>query len=204
MIEEIIRLIKQEYPIWRRRKNKEVEQTNQKIKEEIELYNRIHDLLQNEKVKEFAETIGYKEKKPCSYVELKDSLYDFLSCYMIGIDWDSRMLKRDKYPIYCFIESRDPIYSARTGKRIANYHDIYWDLQRRGNSITCSDSNENGQKREKFRIKNVDNIIYPPEGESFTNSETFYRIQTEYVEEALKTNQANAKKLLLQKYGKRN
>ena len=54
-----------------------------------------------------------------------------------------------------------------------------------------------------FIIDNSDKIIYAPYGKSFRNKDTFYEIQSEYLEEALKTNQRKAKKLMLSKYGKR-
>ncbi len=50
----------------------------------------------------------------------------------------------------------------------------------------------------------MDKIIYPPKGESFRNLDTFYRVQAEYVEESLRTNQEEAKVLVLQRYGRKN
>ena len=63
---------------------------------------------------------------------------------------------------------------------------------------------ENGKNRELFRIKNADNIIYPPEGKSFfSDPELFYKVQAEFIDEALRTDQEQAKRLILQKYRKK-
>ena len=76
-------------------------------------------------------------------------------------------------------------------------------LQQYGYSFGPSDKYSNGKNRERFRIENIDNIIYPPKGESFTNENVFFRIQSEFVEETLRTNQNEAKKKIIKKYGRR-
>lgn len=203
MTEDFINIVKEEYNSWCEREKEKISNENQIIKEEIEIQNKIHRLLQDEKVREFARYIGYDEKKGYNNLALNNSLYNFLKKRMSCIEWEKNILKYDKYPIYCFLKSEKPIYNRGSGKRLSGFDDLYWNLQRRGNSFGPSDFKANGKNREKFRIKNINNIIYPPENESFFDVETFYRIQTEFVEEALRTNQGEAKKLMLQKYGRK-
>ena len=203
MTDDFISIVKAEYNSWREREKVRISKENQKIKVEMEIWNKIHRLLQDEKVREFAEYIGYEEEKVCNYLTLHDSLYDFLRKYMTNIEWPENILKYDKYPIYCFYRSETPSYRGVSGKIMCGFDDLYWNLQRPGYSFGPSDSMVNGQNREIFRIKNTNNIIYPPKSESFANLETFYRIQTEFVEESLRTNQGEAKKLLLLKYGRK-
>ena len=203
MTDDFISIVKAEYNSWREREKARISKENQKIKVEIEIWNKIHRLLQAEKVREFARYIGYEEGKVYNYLTLHDSLCDFLRKYMTNIEWPENILKYDKYPIYCFYRSETSIYSVVSGKRMCGFDDLYWNLQRPGYSFGPSDSKVNGKNREIFRIKNTNSIIYPPESESFANLETFYRIQTEFVEESLRTNQGEAKKLMLQKYGRK-
>ena len=203
MTDDFISIVKAEYNSWREREKARISKENQKIKVEIEIWNKIHRMLQDEKVREFAKYIGYEEEKVYNYLTLHDSLYDFLRKYMTNIEWPENILKYDKYPIYCFYKSETPIYSVVSGKRMCGFDDLYWNLQRPGYSFGPSDSKENGRNREIYRINNANNIIYPPEGESFENLDTFYRIQTEFVEKSLRTNQGEAKKLMLQKYGRK-
>ncbi len=177
--------------------------TNKQIQEQIEVLKKIKTLLQDEKVREFANCIGYTEKGFPEYVKLEDTLYDFLKNIMSFDIWSEKALKEDQYPIYCFLQSEKPIYTA-SDKKMSDFKDLYWNLQKAGYSFGPSDSKENGKNRERFRMKNIDNIIYPPEGESFMNSQTFYKVQAEYVEETLRTNQREAKTLIIQKYGKQN
>ena len=55
----------------------------------------------------------------------------------------------------------------------------------------------------KNKFKNKYDIIYAPEGKSFSDKDTFYDIQAEYVEEAIKTDQNSARKMILSKYGRK-
>ena len=47
----------------------------------------IHTLLLNEKIKDFKEYIGYKEKETIKYLIINNTLYDFLLSKMTFIDW---------------------------------------------------------------------------------------------------------------------
>ncbi len=202
MTDDFIEIVKKEYTNWSENEKNRIDEENQRIKEKIEIYKKIHQLLQDEKVKEFADYIGYVENKNCGYISLKNTLEYFLRYYMTKYTWSDKALKNDKYPIYCFYKSQDPLYSCH-GNKLCNYEDLYWNLQEKGYSFGPSDLTKDGKNREKFRIKNINNIIYPPEGESFVDANTFYRIQAEFVEEALRTDQATAKQLIIQKYGRR-
>jgi len=205
MTEKFIRLVKEEYKDWAITQEKHINEKNHEIELKIIEWERIHSLLQDEKVKEFAKAINYIEKiSPPKLLTLENSLYDFIKRYMSSIEWSKKELEQDKYPIYCFLKSQEPIYSARTGAKICGFKDLYWNLQQPGYSFGPSDSTINGKNREAFKKKNIENIIYAPEGESFGNKEAFYKVQTEFVEETLKTNQGEAKKLILAKYGRNN
>jgi len=144
---------------------------------------------------------SWKERKRIK--DSDNSLYIFLKNYMSKIKWTEKALEKDLYPIYCFYESQEPIYSARTGKKISDYVDLYWNFQQPGYSFGPSDSIENGNNRKKFIFENIDNIIYPPNGKSFANLDVFYKIQAEYVKEALSSDQVSAKKLIIKKYGRK-
>ncbi len=204
MTEDFIEIVTKEYEKWRKGQEEYTKVVNKKIELENKKIEKIQKLLQDKKVKEFAEEIGYEERLPRKYLTLENSLYDFLKNQMSSIEWSKKELKQDKYPIYCFLKSVQPLYSTRTGKEINGYDDLYWNLQQCGYSFGPSDNKENGTKREEFIAKNIDNIIYPPKGKNFWDKETFYKVQTEFVEEALKTNQKEAKKLILAKYGRNN
>lgn len=202
MLEGLIEYIREEYPFWSENQKKFVNETNLEIQKKIEMLKKIHALLQDDKVKEFARIIGYQEpNNNLKFLELHNSLYDFMKDCMSKVDLNMKHLKHDEYPIYCFLKSQESIISARTGRRMCDYQDLYWNLNRPGYSTGPSDSKKDGKNREKFRIKNADKIVYLPEGDSY---DAFYRIQTDYVEEALKSDQATAKKMILQKYGKKN
>ena len=204
MTEDFIRIVKEEYPSWRKLQEQYISDQNQIIKKMNENIQRIHELLKDEKVREFAECIEYKEEKIMNYLEIDNSLYDFLKHEMCNYLFTEELLKDDNYPIYCYLRSHEPIINCITGKRISDYEDTYWNLQQPGYSFGPSDKKENGKNRELFRIKNADNIIYPPEGKSFfSDPELFYKVQAEFVGEAIRTDQEQAKRLILQKYRKR-
>ena len=112
-------------------------------------------------------------------------------------------LKEDEFQIYCYLKSEKTTPRKRTIKRISNYTDFYWNLQIPGLSFGPSDFFPFGKNREKFKQENKDKIIYPPEGKSFEDENTFFKVQAEFIEETLRTNQEQAKKLILQKYRKR-
>lgn len=203
MTEDFIEIVKEDFPSWSKRQEQKIIKKNQEIKEENDRIQKIHELLSDEKVKEFAEYIGYKEKQTIKYLVINNSLYDFLLNNMTLIDWPDYILKKDKYPIYCFYKSQKPMTSIVTGKRLCDYTDLYINLQKPGYSFGPSDKYSKGNNRDKFRIENINNIIYPLEGESFADEKTFHRVQAEFVEEALRTNQEQAKKLILNKYRRR-
>ena len=205
MTEDFIRVVKEEYEWWAKEQKNYINEENRKIKLEADKWEKIHSLLQNQKVREFAKHINYIEKlSPPKPLTLENSMYDFIKRRMSHIDWPKKVLEQDEYPIYCFIRSQKPVYSARTGTRMCDFEDLYWNLQQPGYSFGPSDYEEGGTNREEFRKKNTKNIIYPLKGESFANEETFYKVQTEFVEEALRTNQSEAKKLIIAKYGRNN
>lgn len=205
MLEGFIEYIREEYPIWSDNRRKFVTNTNMEIQEKIKMLKKVHDLLQDEKVKEFASIIGYQEpNNNLKLLELHNSLDDFVKECMSRVGLNIKNLKNDKYPIYCYIKSQEPIISSRTGKRLCGYTDTYWNLQLAGYAITVSDKKENGKNREEFRKRNANNIIYLPEGTNSSVSDIFYEIQTEFIKEALRTDQSTAKRMVLQKHGKKN
>lgn len=203
MTESFMKYVIDNFDIWYERRKEYIKKENETTKLLIEKQNRIKELLQDEKVRLFAEEINYKEEKiNRQYLKIEDPLLEFLKTSAKDILWTDKELQKDEYPIYCFINSNDPIYSVRTHKRMNSYRDIYWNLQRPGKNIGPEDYSERGKNREYFKIKYQDNIIYPPKGKSFKDNDTFYLVQSEYVKEALNTNQEHAKKLILTKYGK--
>ena len=93
MTDDFISIVKAEYNSWREREKARISKENQKIKVEIEIWNKIHRMLQDEKVRQFAKYIGYEEEKIYNYLTLHDSLYDFLRKYMTNIEWPENILK---------------------------------------------------------------------------------------------------------------
>lgn len=110
--------------------------------------------------------------------------------------------KRDEYPIYGYLKSEKLMPKKRVARKMDKYADLYYDLQTPGVLIASSDKFLFGQKRKLFKMENKDSIIYVPEGKSFADPDIIFGIQAEFVEEPLKTDQNEAKKLLLSKYGK--
>ena len=142
--------------------------------------------------------INYNENTKGKRVSLEDFLKEqhlFLS--YIGMKYKST---EDKYPIYCYLKSEKTDTIKRITKKMSRYADLYWDLQTPGYSFSPSDFFSFGTNRERFRIENENNIIYPLDGQSFIEDNTILKIQAEFIEEALRTNQEDAKKLILQRY----
>lgn len=152
MTEDFIRIVKEEYPSWRKLQEQYISDQNQIIKKMNENIQRIHELLKDEKVREFAECIEYKEEKIKNYLEIDNSLYDFLKHEMCNYLFTEELLKDDNYPIYCYLRSHEPIINCITGKRISDYEDTYWNLQQPGYSFGPSDKKENGKNRELFTM----------------------------------------------------
>lgn len=203
MTDDFIRIVKEEFLSWSEEYEQYILEKNREIKEQNDRIKKIHELLIDEKVREFAKYIDYKEKETSEYLEIHNSLYDYLKTVMSRYMWPNDISKKDNYPIYCFYKSERPVISCVTGKRLCDFTDQYLNLQQYGNSFGPSDKCSNGKNRERFRIENIDKIIYPPKGESFTNENVFFRIQSEFVEETLRTDQNEAKKMILKKYGRR-
>ena len=201
MTEEFMKIVKKHFEFHKNLHADVVRMQKTSLDNQIERYNTIHELLKDEKVREFADLISYKEKPVTEeYIGPFYTMKDFLIQNMTGFEWTLDDLKKDKYPIYCYVGLKQPIVKNLIGKK-ASYYDIYWSLQRKGlvfaspNDLECY-----GTNREEF--KKTHDIIYTPEGKSFYDSNTFYEVQAEYVEEALRTNQEEAKKLILSKYGR--
>ena len=111
--------------------------------------------------------------------------------------------QEDKYPIICYLKSKELDSKERTVKGMSKYADLYWDLQAPGDSFGPSDFFAFGNNRERFNKENENDIIYPLDGESFTDDNTFLKVQAEFIDEALRTDQEQAKRLILQKYRRR-
>lgn len=111
--------------------------------------------------------------------------------------------QEDKYPIICYLKSKELDSRERAVKGMSKYADLYWDLQTPGDSFGPSDFFVFGKNRERFNKENENDIIYPLDGESFTDDNTFLKVQAEFIDEALRTDQEQAKRLILQKYRKR-
>ena len=111
--------------------------------------------------------------------------------------------QEDKYPIICYLKSKELDSRERAVKGMSKYADLYWDLQAPGDSFGPSDFFAFGKNRERFNEENENDIIYPLDGESFTDDNTFLKVQAEFIDEALRTDQEQAKRLILQKYRRR-
>ena len=111
--------------------------------------------------------------------------------------------QEDKYPIICYLKSKELDSRERAVKGMSKYADLYWDLQAPGDSFGPSDFFAFGKNRERFNKENENDIIYPLDGESFTDDNTFLKVQAEFIDEALRTDQEQAKRLILQKYRRR-
>ena len=108
----------------------------------------------------------------------------------------------DKHIIYCYLNSSKPARGKATGVRLSYYDDNYLNLQIRGYSFAISDRFSFGKKRERFKLVHQSDIIYPPEGKSFLHDRNlFCAVQAEYIRESINTNQDNAKRLIISKYG---
>ncbi len=204
MRESIMNYIKEEYPKWHEKQKKFIAEYNKRQALEEEKNNEIKELLKDINVKRFAELINYKEdnEKENNIIISKNPLFDFLSLNSQKFPWNESSLEKDNYPIYCFIASHGPIKCDRTGKKLCNYVDEYWDLQHPTYAFGPEDITSIGKRRESFKKKNEHNIIYPLPGESFTNKDFFYQVQTEYVDIALTEGQEKAKEYILNKYKK--
>ena len=146
--------------------------------------------------------------KSTNSIDYNDNI-DLLICFLkeqqlflryMGIKNKSQ---EDKYPIICYLKSKELDSKERTVKRMSKYADLYWDLQAPGDSFGPSDFFAFGKNRERFNKENENDIIYPLDGESFTDDNTFLKVQAEFIDEALRTDQEQAKRLILQKYRKR-
>ena len=111
--------------------------------------------------------------------------------------------QEDKYPIICYLKSKELDSRERTVKRMSKYADLYWDLQAPGDSFGPYDFFSFGKNRERFNKENENDIIYPPDGQSFTDNNVLLKVQAEFIDEAIRTNQEQAKRLIIQKYRKR-
>ena len=111
--------------------------------------------------------------------------------------------QEDKYPIICYLKSKELDSRERAVKGMSKYADLYWDLQAPGDSFGPSDFFAFGKNRERFNKENENDIIYPLDGENFTDDNTFLKVQAEFIDEALRTDQEQAKRLILQKYRRR-
>ena len=58
--------------------------------------NELQDI-SDEKVREFAKYIDYKEKESSEYLEIHNSLYDYLKTVTPLYRWPNDILKKDKY-----------------------------------------------------------------------------------------------------------
>lgn len=146
--------------------------------------------------------------KSTNSIDYNDNI-DLLICFLkeqqlflryMGIKNKSQ---EDKYPIICYLKSKELDSRERAVKGMSKYADLYWDLQAPGDSFGPSDFFVFGKNRERFNKENENDIIYPLDGESFTDDNTFLKVQAEFIDEALRTDQEQAKRLILQKYRKR-
>ena len=198
MTDYYFKYVMREYPLWYEEHKNDIVEKNEQIRIKNENIKKLSFLLQDAMVSEFAKTIGYKLEEPSNYLDEADLLNIFLQKHFSFYDY--RKVKRDKYPIFCYI-GFEKIDFGRIG---IYYEDLYINLQQYKSNFIIGDKRENGKNREGFINKNIDNIIYAPEGESFNDRETYYRIKTEFFREALRTNsQEEAHKMLVQKYGRR-
>lgn len=194
MTDKFINEIKSKYDDWTKNRKKDVEIHNRVIKEQIEKYNRIKELLKDINVQEFAKLIDYKDRPyDTNYYIIDDPMKDFLEHYMTMTSY-SKDTKNDNYPIYCYVSSNIPNSS------INEYYDVYLNLQSETSTFIIGDKKRNGLNRDIFKLEN--NIIYPENGCDFLNSDYFYEVQTEYVKNALVLGQKEASKLLIKKYSK--
>ena len=192
MTEDFMKIVQNERDNWIIAKENASKKYNLKLKQEIDNYNIIHELMDDKKVKEFAKLINYKNMPIVrTYLPEKYTLYDYLSCEMSKMEWTGYELSRDKYPIFCYLKTIDDVQVLLDGNKISNQLDIYYNLQQKGFEYI-----------KPSNIKLCD-VIYAPDGKSFMDDETFYSIQTEYVQTALESNQNEAKKLILSKYNKK-
>ena len=111
--------------------------------------------------------------------------------------------QEDKYPIICYLKSKELDSRERAVKGMSKYADLYCNLQAPDDLFGPSDFFAFGKNRERFNKENENDIIYPLDGESFTDYNTFLKVQAEFIDEALRTDQEQAKRLILQKYRKR-
>lgn len=202
MTDDFMNYVKNEYDKWVTKRRNYIRYNNIEYEKEIANLKRIRELLTDDRVQEFANLINYREKEiNRKYIVMDDPMYEFLYQTAVLCEWPFESLKEDKYPIYCYIKSQGPIYSEARKKRISDYQDIYWNLQQPGHAIGPTDRYKNGKNRENFKKNN--NIIYAPEGKSFIDLKEFFKVQTEYVNEACNSSQEEATKLILSKYGKK-
>ena len=209
MTEDFMDIVKSEYGRWYDLKKKAVEKQNELLKREIEKNKAIRELLNDENVLKFARLTNFhlveilpNDGKPLT---MDNALRDFLSINMDIIEWDRKDLENDKYQVLCYVGFNifSFVYERWSQNLVLNlsYKDIYWSLQNRELVLyQPTDIDEKGKNREKFR--KTHNIIYAPEGKDFYDKETFYDIQAEYVDMALKEGQEKAKSMILSKYGR--
>ena len=209
MTEDFMNIVKTEYKRWYKLREAAVNNKNEMLKREIEKNKAIRELLNDENVLKFARLINYhiveilpNDGKPLT---MDNALRDFLSINMDSIIWDREELENDKYQVLCYIGfnifSFVYDYQNENTELNLNYSDIYWSLQNRKLVLyQPTDYNEYDKNRDIF--KKTHDIIYAPKGKDFLDRETFYSMQAEYVDMALKEGQQAAKNMILTKYGK--
>ncbi len=72
MTEDFIEIVTKEYEKWRKGQEEYTKVVNKKIELENKKIEKIQKLLQDKKVKEFAEEIGYEERLPRKYLTLEN------------------------------------------------------------------------------------------------------------------------------------
>ena len=96
--------------------------------------------------------------KSTNSIDYNDNI-DLLICFLkeqqlflryMGIKNKSQ---EDKYPIICYLKSKELDSKERTVKRMSKYADLYWDLQAPGDSFGPSDFFAFGNNRERFNNK---------------------------------------------------
>ncbi len=191
MTDKFMKYVKNNFEDWKKIEEERVKKHNAELQKKIDIHNRIHELLKEKDVEEFSKLIGYEEKKVYGEFENNDNLlFKFLRNHENCPKWTMEELMKDKYLVLCNMFNVAEI-------------NAYCSLQDPLNHFWIGDNKKCDNKWEKFIESNKDKIIYAPNGKIFLYFGNVYSVQAEYVEEALKTNQENAKKLILSKYGRK-
>lgn len=203
MTDVTINDVKENFEKWKKIIRQKIDEYNLDAEEKLRRYNEIESLLEKADVQSFAKLINYQiSEKPTfrSYDEITLSEYLKRQHYDLPNLDLNYLLSVDKYPIFCYVRSYEPRRSVVTRKFLNRYDDLYYSIEFPGRGYLASDYTQVEINRKKFKEKY--DIIYIPGGITFQNQDLLYDIQAEYVEEAIKTNQETAKRLILSKYGK--